>query len=706
MRRLALTLLLAATARAFAQPTPSPAPRADALLARMTLDEKLALVRALPGYAINGAPKPTGAIGSAGYQPPIARLGVPAIQQTDAGQGVGWVPDFARHATAMPSALAVAASFDPRLARAGGAMIGGEARAYGFGMLLAGAMNLTREPRNGRNFEYLGEDPWLAGVIGGAIVQGIQSARIMSTVKHFALNAQETGRTVLSADIGEAALRESDLLAFEIAIERGRPASVMTSYNRLNGVYTAENATILGALKMDWGFAGFVMPDWEGIHSTVNSVNAGLDQESASDADYKKAWFGKPLRDAVASGRVSRARLDDMAGRVLRAMERTGTLDPITPHPIDFAADGVVSQHAAEAGAVLLKNAGGVLPLAKTTRRIAVIGGYADVGVMSGGGSGQVVGPAGVAFRVKLKDQPDQLVLATSPLEAMRQLAPGATISFTRGDDPAAAARAAAAADVAVVFADQWTSENIDAPDLKLPRNQDATIAAVAAANPRTVVVLETGGPVTMPWLAATPAVLETWFPGSNGGQAIARLLFGDAQPSGRLPITFPASEAQLPRPGLDGVGLPDGTRFDVDYTIEGADVGYKWHARRGTTPLFAFGHGLTYTSFAYSGLRVTGMSIDFDVTNTGARAGTDTPQAYVDGVDGIRLVGFGKVRLGAGERAHVHLTIDPRLLARFDTAAHGWHVAPGTRRVRVGASTADLRFAAPLTVAEARLRP
>ena len=699
MKRALLALLLATPAQAAT-------PRADALLARMTLDEKLQLVRALPGYANNGAPKPAGAIGSAGYQPAIARLGIPAIQQTDAGQGVGYTGQPPRTATAMPSALAVAASFDPAIARAGGAMIGGEARAYGFSMHLAGAMNLTREPRNGRNFEYLGEDPWLAGVIGGAIVNGIQSARVMSTVKHFALNAQETGRTVLSANIGEAALRESDLLAFEIAIERGHPASVMTSYNRLNGVYTAENPQTLGALKRDWRYDGFVMPDWGGQHSTVASANEGMDQESASDADYSKALFGQPLRDAIASGAVSRARLDDMAGRVLRAMERTGTLDTIVPHPIDFAADGMVSQRAAEAGAVLLKNAGGLLPLSKIARRIVVIGGYADVGVMSGGGSGQVVGPAGIARRVTLKDQPDQLVLASSPLAAMRAIAPGATVEFVDGTDPRAAARAAAGADVAVVFADQWTSENLDAPDLKLPRNQDALIAAVAAANPRTVVVLETGGPVTMPWLARTPAVIETWFPGSNGGAAIARLLFGDASPSGRLPISFPASEAQLPRPKLDGVGLPDGTRFNVDYTIEGADVGYRWYARQRSAPLFAFGHGLTYTRFTYSGLRASTAGVDFDVTNSGPRAGIDTPQAYVEGSGGIRLVGFDKVTLAPGAVGHVHLAIDPRLLARWDAGAHGWRIDAGERRVRVGASSADLPLEATMRVEARRLAP
>ena len=688
-------------------------PRVEALLARMTEDEKLELVRGRGGYddASQQWEKPARALGGAGYVPGVPRLGIPDVNQTDAGQGVnsqdGW--PWARAATSLPSTLGVAASWDPEIARKGGAMIGEEARRYGFTMMLAGAMDLTREPRNGRNFEYFGEDPWLAGVMAGAAVDGIQSAHVMSTIKHFALNAQETGRTILSAKIGEAAFRESDLLAFEIAIERGRPAAIMTSYNRLNGTYTSESAPLLAALKTDWRYPGFVMSDWGGQHSTVAAANAGSDQESAAPPSENPPMFDKPLRAALAAGTVTRTRLDDMVRRILGAMDGVGVLGPApVPRPIDFAADGAVSQAAAEAGAVLLKNDGGLLPLSKSLKRIAVIGLNADAGVLSGGGSGQVVGPQGWT-----RYGDGQVFHRSSPWKAVRAIAPGADVRFASGENIEQAVRAARDAETVILFADQWASEGLDAPSLSLPRNQDALIAAVARANPRTVVVLETGGPVTMPWLGQVPAVLEAWYPGTSGGPAIARLLFGDAQPQGRLPITFPASEAQLPRPVLDGAAESAANPaaplapFTVDYDIEGAEVGYKWFARRNARPLFPFGYGLTYTHFTYSNLKVgPGPVIDFDVTNTGTRAGVDTPQAYVDGPGGVRLVGWSKQALAPGARGHVRLTVDPRLLARWDVAAHGWHVEAGERRVRVGASSADLPLQTTVRLEERRLAP
>jgi len=716
MKSAVIALLLAAPAHAAN-------PRVEALLGRLTQDEKLELVRGRGAYDDPSIQwkKPPRALGGAGFVPGIPRLGIPDVNQTDAGQGVnpqGGLP-WARAATSLPSTLALAASWDPEVARRGGGMIAEEARRYGFNMILAGSMDLTREPRNGRNFEYWGEDPWLAGVMAGASVAGIQSRHVMSTIKHFALNAQETGRTILSAKIAEAAFRESDLLAFEIAIERARPAAIMTSYNRLNDTYTSESAPLLAALKVDWHYSGYVLSDWGGQHSTVAAANAGSDQESASPPSENPPLFGEPLRAALASGTVKQARLDDMVRRIITSMDAVGVLGPTpAPQPIDFAADGAVSRAAAEAGAVLLKNDGALLPLARTLRRIAVIGGRADVGVMSGGGSGQVIGPAG-AVRTRHAGEPDEIYHRASPLDAIRKLAPGAAITFASGEDLAAAARAAATADVAIVLADQWTTENEDVADLSLPRGQDALIAAVARANPRTVVVLETGGPVTMPWLAAAPAVLETWYPGTSGGPAIARLLFGEASPQGRLPITFPASEAQLPRPVLDGVPPATPTPraneapgaapkpFTVDYDIEGAAVGYKWHALRGSKPLFPFGHGLTYTRFSYSDLKVTpGPVIEFDVTNSGKRAGVDTPQAYVDGPGGIRLVGWSKQALAPGARGHVRLSVDPRLLARWDVGAHGWRIDAGGRRVRVGASSADLRLEATVRVEARRLAP
>ena len=699
--------------------------RVDVLLRSMTPEEKLTLVRGLGAYdgPEIGWKKPEAALGGAGFVPGIPRLGIPDVNQTDAGQGVNSQDDqpWARTATSLPSALAAAASWDIRIARTNGEMIATEARHYGFNMILAGAMDLTREPRNGRNFEYWGEDPLLAGTLAGHMIAGIQSQHVMSTMKHFALNAQETGRTILSADIAEAALRESDLLAFEFANEIGHPAAVMTSYNRLNGVYTSESPFLLGILKRDWKYPGYVLSDWGGQHSTVAAANAGSDQESASPPSGDERYYGKPLAEALLAGSVSRARLDDMVRRILRSMDAVGILRPTPPpQPLDYATDEGISLAAAEAGAVLLKNDGDILPLAKATQRIAVIGGRADVGVLSGGGSGQVVGRGGVAVRIRHKGQPDEIYHASSPLDALRAVAPKTDFVFASGEDLEEAKRAAQAAELVILFADQWTSENLDVPSLDLPRGQDALIIAISAVNPHIVVVLETGGPVKMPWVAKVPAIVEAWYPGTSGGPAIARLLFGDASPQGRLPITFPESEAQLPRPKLDGLDQAAWTpyshdhnpaeaqrTFSVDYNIEGARIGYKWFAHRGMRSLFAFGHGLTYTRFAYSNLNVgSGGTVAFDVTNVGSRSGTDTPQVYLGGPDNVRLVGWSKETLAPGQTAHVALTIDPRLLARWDSAHHDWRIEGGKLPLRVGASSSGLPLTGTLYAAARRISP
>jgi beta-glucosidase len=688
-----------------------PERRADLALAAMTRGEKLSLVFGYFGSVMPSAhytPPPQALPGSAGFVPGIARLGLPPQWLTDAGLGVATQHASRyeyRERTALPSGLSTAATWNPELAGEGGAMIAAEARASGFNVLLGPGVDLVREPRGGRSFEYAGEDPLLAGTIAGAEIRGIQSQHVIAVLKHYALNDQETGRTVLSADISASAARESDLLAFELAIEQGAPGALMCAYNRVNGVYACENEWLLGrVLKGDWSFPGYVMSDWGAVHATVRSARAGLDQESAYAFD-RKPYFGAALGQALASGQLPAARLDDMARRILRSMFAVGVVD----HPaagasatIDFAADSRVAQADEEEGIVLLKNAGGVLPLARKAKELLVIGGHADRGVLSGGGSSAVF-PAGgnaVPGLAPVGWPGPKVYLPSAPLGAIMGEAPRINLRFLDGHDVAAAARQAARADRVIVFATQWAAESRDV-SLRLDGDQDELIAAVAAANPHTVVVLETDGPVLMPWLGKVAAVLEAWYPGSGGGAAIARVLFGDVDPSGHLPLTFPASRGQLPHPALPGQGVPDGQPFGVRYEA-GAAVGYKWFEGRGLRPLFPFGYGLSYTRFRYGGLRakVTAgqLTVSLTVTNIGPRRGAAVPQVYVGSDSGgweapRRLGGWSKVTLAPLGSAAVSIHIDPRLLAVFDESRDRWRRAAGTYRVWVGDSSAASRL-------------
>jgi len=711
--------------------------RADAIVARMTQDEKLALVHGLFPPMAKGKSS-NELIPSAGHIDGIARLGVPLVRESDASLGVANQVEQRKGdvATALPSSLATAASFDPEIARAGGAMIGSEARAKRFNVLLAGGVNLTRDPWNGRNFEYLGEDPLLAGTLGGAHIAGVQSNRIVSTVKHFALNAQETGRMIVDARIGEAALRMSDLLAFELAIEGGRPGSVMCAYNKVNGDWACENDHLLNdVLKRDWGYGGWVMSDWGAVHSTAKAANAGLDQQSGEELD-KAPYFGAPLAAAVDRGTVSKRRLDDMVARYLTGLIETGAYD--TPVPAaavvpPYARNAEVAQRAAEAGIVLLKNDGNLLPLARTAKRIVVIGGNADVGVLSGGGSSQVRSVGGAPVEIPLAYGGSASFArityhASSPLLALRKALPDAQVTWVDGRNLNATVDAAKAADLAIVFATQWTTEADDVPNLRLPDHQDALIAAIAAVQPHTVAVMETGGPVLMPWIGQVPAVVQAWYPGQRGGEAIANILTGKVNPSGRLPITFPATAAQPVRPrpvGLDrlsaqeiaaaadpgaAAGRPPES-FPVEY-VEGADVGYRWYEKKAMTPLFAFGHGLSYTQFAYRNPVVTGgktLSVTFDVVNTGARAGADVPQMYVARETGgtpMRLAAFTHVMLKPGETRRVTLTAEPRIVADYDVRLPGWRIDAGRYRVALAHDAADRTMVSTATLTATTMKP
>ncbi|AVR97519.1 beta-glucosidase family protein [Pseudoduganella armeniaca] len=716
MRKRIVCMLAALCATGTQAQPADPAQRAKATVAQMTQEEKLKLVFGYFSTDFNGVARPKEGINyTAGFIHGVPRLNIPPQHQTDAGIGVATQPSPApRGRTALPSGLATAATWNRQLAYEAGAMIGKEARLSGHNVLLAGAVNLMREPRNGRNFEYAGEDPLLAGTMTGEQIRGIQSNGIVSTLKHFAFNDQETNRTTIDVKVGDAAGRMSDLLALQIAIEHGNPGSVMCSYNLVNGVYACESDYLLNrVLKRDWGYQGYVMSDWGAVHSTIPAALAGLDQQSGWPFDASP-YFGPALREAVDNGHVPKARLDDMVTRILWAMHANGLMDNpvpvVEPDKIDFAAHAQVTRRGAEEGIVLLKNAGGVLPLARDVRKIAIIGGHADVAVLSGGGAAQVHPVGGSAVKGEgPQGFPGPIVwFPSSPLKALAARTQ-AEVTYHDGKDVAAAARLAAQSDVAIVFGTQWTAESLDVPSLALPDNQDALVDAVTSANRRTVVVLETGGPVTMPWLDQAAAVLAAWYPGTAGGEAIARVLTGEVDASGRLPATFAQSEAQLPRPKIDGDPTSKTGRFKTDYDIEGAAVGYKWFEKTGRKPVFAFGHGLSYTTFAFDGLvaRPAGggaVRVDFAVKNTGTRPGYAVPQVYAAAFKAAgweaprRLAGWDKLLLQPGERKQVSVTVPARMLAVYVPKAGAWKVAPGQY-------TFTLATAADAPVAQARAR-
>ena len=693
--------------------------RARDVEARMTDDERFSLLLGIMGsgemWPLRDERIPADVPMSAGYVPGVPRLGVPALLMSDAGLGVtnpGFRPGDT--ATALPAGLALAASFNPPLARSAGELIGREARSHGFNVQLAGAMNLARDPRNGRNFEYLSEDPLLSATIAAESINGIQHQGVISTVKHYSLNCNETNRHWLDAVIDPDAHRESDLLAFEIAIERSQPGAVMTAYNKVNGDYAGGNAVLINdVLKGDWGYRGWVMSDWGATPSWEFALH-GLDQECGAQIDavfWGSEAFSDRLRAAYSDGRFPKERLSDMVRRILRSMFAVG-IDrrQAAPAP-DLTAHQEIALQIARQGIVLLKN-GGILPLApESSARIAVIGGHAQLGVPVGCGSSAVVPPGGYAAVIPIGGAAltaslrNLYLLPSSPLEALRRQFPHAQIEFDPGVSPGEAVLAARRADLVIVFGIRVEGEGFDSADLSLPWGQDAMIAAAAAANANTVVVLETGNPAEMPWRDSVNAIVQAWYPGQAGGQAIAEVISGQVNPSGRLPITFPVDLAQTPRPELPDLGAPLGTSTTIHYS-EGADVGYRWFAKTSQDPMFAFGHGLSYTRFEYRDLVVTGgntVRASFSVVNIGDCTGADVPQLYLTAAPGeqrLRLLGFERVELGPGAFHRVTIEADPRLLARYDGNAHAWRIEPGNHAVAVGASAVALRLVGEVELA------
>jgi beta-glucosidase len=574
-----------------------------------------------------------------------------------------------------------------KLARLYGVIIGKESRDLADGLLEGPDINIMRVPQNGRTFEAFGEDPYLVSQMAVNEIEGIQSQHVIAEAKHYDANNQETNRFRINEIIGERALHEIYLPAFKAAVQQAHVGAVMCAYNKVNGVYNCQNKLLLHQiLKKDWGFNGFVTSDFGATHSTVRSAMAGLDLEMPTGR-----YFSSALKTAVQSGRVPMSVINDKLIRRFRAMMELGVYDhPPTLHPIPVKQDGRLAREIAEQCMVLLKNQGGLLPLdGSRLHSIALIGPYAARAITGGGGSSHVVP-----------------LYTVDPLEGIqRRVGRGVKVSFNDGADVAAAAALAKSSDVAIVMVGDYETEGRDHP-LSLQGNQDSLVEAVAAANPHTVVVLKSGSAILMPWVKQVPAILEAWYPGEEDGNAVAALLFGDVDPSGKLPITFPKRLQDIPAntpeqyPGVNGV---------VHYS-EGIFVGYRHYDADHIRPLFPFGFGLSYTTFRYKALSVSPktislserssqtVSVDFHVTNTGQRAGAEVAELYVGFPQTSavpeppkQLKGFAKLQLQPGETGHVRLELNARDFSYWNTKDHRWAILPGVYKMMVGSSSRDI---------------
>jgi beta-glucosidase len=688
--------------------------RADDLVKKLTLDEKLQFI--LSKYPSNADPG-----GGGGYIEGVPRLHIPDVNISDSATGSG---SATQSSSTFPATIALAASWDRQLSYDYGKEIAIQLRAQGFAMGLGGGANLTREPRGGRAFEYLGEDPLLAGELLAQRTKGTQSQKVMASIKHFVGNEQETNRMGGNSQIDERTLRELYLLPFEIAVEQGHPASVMCSYNRLNVDYACENSVLVAdILKKQWHFSGQVQSDWGATHSTAKAINAGLDEEEGSDAG--PSYFGRvPVLFALTNHDITQERIDDMVRRKLYAMIASGVMDdpPRGREKIDFAAARKFAQSAEEQSIVLLKNDRQQLPLSPSgLKRIAVIGSHADVAVMSGGGSADTLYPVTGSFEgcegLEFVDhngcgwwRNPWLKIPIPLTKAIQELSPRSEVKFSGVRDEQAPFRAyssseiadavalARESDVAIVVVAQPAGEDFgDLKTLSLqnPSSQNELVDAVATANPHTIVVIESGNPILMPWKDKVAAIIEAWYPGEAGGKALANVLFGRVNPSGKLPFTFPVRNEDTPTWGDTGVISKD------PLYSERLNMGYRWYDAKKITPLFEFGYGLSYTHFTYSNLSVKrdtdrNLHVSFSVKNDGTVAGAEVPQVYLGinyvGEPPLRLGDWSKIQLNPGEAQKVNIIISTRMQSIWDTSANDWRVIPDAI-VYVGASSRDIRL-------------
>ena len=657
------------------------------ILSKLTLEEKASLASGRDFWSTK----------------PVDRLGIESFVLTDGPHGVRKQATAgdrvglhdAVPATCFPSAAGLAASWDRALVEEVGVALGRECQALGVGVLLGPGVNIKRSPLCGRNFEYLSEDPFLAGELASHLVKGMQSQGVGASVKHFAANNQETARMLVDVIVDERTLREIYLPAFEAVVRGSQPWTVMCSYNRLDGTYASQHRWLLTELlREEWGYTGLVVSDWGAADDRVRGLAAGLDLEMPGNGGFTDA----DIVAAVRAGRLDPAVLDRAVERILTLYARV--VEGRRPGAsFDAAAHHALARRAAAESAVLLKNEGGILPLPRRGR-IAFLGAFARQPRYQGGGSSHI--------------QPTRLENAHDA--AVGLLAGRGQVRYAPGYDPAQeepdaellreARAAAAAADAAVVFiglTEVFESEGFDRKHLRLPRNHVALLEAVAEVQPRLAVVLSNGSPVEMPWLPLAPAVLEAYLGGQAGGAAAVDLLFGEVNPSGKLPETFPARLEDSPA----FLHFP-GTRDRVEYR-EGVFVGYRYHDAARVEPLFPFGHGLSYTSFAYSALTLDRATMEEDqvlgvslkVKNVGPVAGQEVVQLYVrDEVAGAvrpekELKGFEKVALAPGEEKVVRFALSRRAFAYWDIRTHAWTVEPGEFTILVGASSRDIRLSA-----------
>lgn len=674
-------------------------PRVERLLGRLSLDEKVALCHADSKFGVPG----------------VARLGIPRLMLSDGPHGVreeikadswevaGWSHDFS---TYLPTGTALAATWNPGLARRFGEVLGAEARFRGKDVILGPGINIHRTPLCGRNFEYQSEDPCLVARMVVPLIQGIQSQDTAACVKHYALNNQELDRANVNVEVDERTLREIYLPGFEAAVREAGVKTVMCAYNQVRGESCAQNTHLIkDILKGEWGFKGLLISDWNVLHfTTTGAALAGLDLEMGTEKPYDQFFFATPLKQAVERGEVPMSALDDKVRRRLRLQLGLKALDgERKPGAFNTPAHQALARDVAAEAMVLLRNQG-LLPFSRQgLKRLAVIGPNATLKQAHGGDSSGL-----------------KALYEITPFEGLaRKLGGEVSISFAQGYDPASstqddrliaqAVEAAKQADAVVLVAGQThaqDSEGADRATLALPGCQDRLIPAVLAANPRTVVVLIGGSPVALPWYEQAPAVLQAWYAGMHGGDALADILFGDLNPSGKLPFTFPKR--------LEDVGahaLGDYRQERVAYR-EGLLVGYRWFDTKDIAPLVPFGHGLSYTTFAYDALKVApgrgevAATVSFRLANTGRRAGAEVAQLYISGPSGTQIFrpaqelrAFRKVRLGAGQGTRVDLRLTRRDLSTWDEATKAWVVEPGTYTLRVGSSSRDLRLKGSLLV-------
>jgi beta-glucosidase len=709
----------------------SAATRASELLAAMTLGDKLQMVTGEYDGATSSAstssdnPNP----GAASYITANPALCIPALVMNDSINGIG---DEQTGTTAFPDSITLASAWDPTLSYQYGQVLADEALAKGVNVVLGPGVDIARNPLNGRNFEYAGEDPFLTGQAAAAVIRGVQSQHVIATVKHYALNDQETDRMTDSSDASVRTMQEIDLPAFDMAVKAG-VGSVMCSYNRINSVYACQNQYALNTvLDKQFGFGGFVMSDWGATHSTVVSAKAGLDMEMPS-----QTYYGSVLQTAVEHNQVPIATVNEMVYRILYSMFRLGLFDHVPNEGAQAAATTAtdatsisMATKIAQDGTVLLKDSGGVLPLSGTGEKIAVIGPAASQPgatlAEAGYGSGHVP---------ELSYQPG----VVSPLQAITARASTSddVVSYADGTATEDAVALAQASNVAIVFVSDAEIEGADRPSLDaqagtcsffdlasstscsyLPVNQNALVSAVAAANPHTIVVLQNGDPVAMPWINQVQGVVESWYPGQVDGDAIAPILFGDVDPSGKLPLTFPVSVSQDPlqsKAQYPGVMKPGDSVGPHSTYSEGLLIGYRWYEAKHITPLFPFGFGLSYTSFKFSHLKVTSKgetaTATFRLTNTGGRYGADVAQAYVGmpastGEPPRQLKGFQKVWLEPDQSSTVSIPLPATSFIHWSTKAGTWVITAGTYHLYVGDSSASLPLQAKLHRKAARLAP